>query len=138
MKKKADIYTCSRHGFDVGHDAGVIWKQRRVMTVVRTPTENGSEITNLIEILVLHKEFTILTTEAHTSSQTLNNRENHLADIYAKTDASQEISPSTTCIFFLHHPPLQQKLLLREYIGQLPVPGAEYQLETSCISYLPK
>lgn len=59
---------------------GIEQEQRGIMTAAKTHTENGSEVTNLLEILVLPKELTILRTEAHTSSQTLNSKENRLAD----------------------------------------------------------
>uniref|UniRef100_UPI00398F1C53 ribonuclease H-like n=1 Tax=Pristiophorus japonicus TaxID=55135 RepID=UPI00398F1C53 len=49
----ANIYKDSRYAFWVAHDFGQLWRKRGFLTAAGTPIQNGTEIRDLLEALLL-------------------------------------------------------------------------------------
>ncbi|XP_029974616.1 uncharacterized protein LOC115408159 isoform X1 [Salarias fasciatus] len=94
--KTVTIYTDSRYAFGVVHDFGVLWKHRNFLTSGGKPILNASQVSDLLDAILLPSAVAVVKCSAHTGSADSVSRGNAAADAAARRAASAPPAPQLT------------------------------------------
>nr|XP_021526137.1 protein NYNRIN-like [Aotus nancymaae] len=116
--KRANIYTDSKYAFLITHCHSALWKERGFLTIKGTPIVNATHISNLLQALLLPKEFAVIHCRGHRTQQDPISRGNARADAVAKALTSTRPAPApvlflTTATLPVYSPSERQDLMLR-------------------------
>ncbi|XP_077345155.1 uncharacterized protein LOC143989004 [Lithobates pipiens] len=102
--KEVNVYTDSRYAFGVVHDFGVIWANRGFKTADNKIIANSTQISALLQAILLPKKVAIIKVKAHSSDSSRVSKGNALADREAKRAAAFSPNPpAPTTMFFKEH-----------------------------------
>lgn len=96
--KSVTIYTDSRYAFGVVHDFGALWKHRKFLKSDGKPILNYSQISDLLNAILLPRSIAVCKCIAHTTGTDEVSTGNDKADVAAKSAASKPLPCSVSMV----------------------------------------